>query len=177
MGHGDTRFSVDCRSSVWYVVDGRSPPETLALTHVVRNEVRHALLVFSPHPLLLTGIMMGVSQHLRLHPVCPRVADEGVKGMEFVSWPRPFFWTRSCRGVHSSYITCRMMLLVATLQFALATGHVISIVVQLVRGFGGTSNRTLYLLDQSTPEHLAQEYLYITNVRLTTSKFHLDTAH
>jgi hypothetical protein len=99
MGHGDTRFSLDCRSSVWYVVDGRSPPETLALTHVVRNEVRHALLVCSPHPLLLTGIMMGVSQHLRLHPVCPRVADEGVKGMEFVSWPRPFFWTRSCRGV------------------------------------------------------------------------------
>jgi len=56
-----------------------------------------------------------------------------------------------------------MMLAVAAVQFGLATGHVISIVVQLVRGFGGTSNRTLYLLDQSTPEHLAQEYLYITN--------------
>lgn len=68
------------------------------------------------------------------------------------------------------------MLLVATLQFALATGHVITLVVQLVRGFGGTSTRTQYLLDQATPEHLAQEFLYITNVRLTTLKIRLDTA-
>jgi hypothetical protein len=119
-------------------------------------------------------LVNGVSQHLRLHPVCPRVADEGVEGMEFVSGPRPFGLVEA---FHSSSITCRMMLLVATVQFGLATGHVVSIVVQLVRGFGGTSNRTLYLLDQSTPEHVAQEYLYITNVRLTTSKLHLDTAH
>jgi hypothetical protein len=62
-----------------------------------------------------------------------------------------------------------MMLYVATLQFGLATGHVISIVVQLIRGFGGTSNRTLYLLDQSTPEHLAQQYLYITNNLIGTA--------
>jgi hypothetical protein len=65
------------------------------------------------------------------------------------------------------------MLLVATLQFALSTGHVTTLVVQLIRGFGGTSNRTVYLLDQGTPEHLAQEFLYITNVRQTTSEIHL----
>jgi len=56
-----------------------------------------------------------------------------------------------------------MMLLVATVQFLLATGHVVTLVVQLIRGFGGTSTRTLYLLDQATPEHIAQEFLYITN--------------
>ena len=71
----------------------------------------------------------------------------------------------------------RMMLLVATVQFVLATGHVITLVVQLVRGFGGTSTRTQYLLDQATPEHLAQEYLYITNVRLKMSKNYLHIAH
>ena len=70
-----------------------------------------------------------------------------------------------------------MMLLVATVQFALATGHVITLVVQLIRGFGGTSTRTQYLLDEATPEHLAQEFLYITNVRLTMSKILLHTAH
>ena len=65
-----------------------------------------------------------------------------------------------------------MMLSVAIVQFGLSTGHVVTLVVQLVRGFGGTTNRTLYLLDQSTPEHIAQEFLYITNVRLITSKIH-----
>ena len=32
---------------------------------------------------LLTG--MGISQYMRLHLVRPRVAHEGIKGMEFVS--------------------------------------------------------------------------------------------
>ncbi len=61
-----------------------------------------------------------------------------------------------------------MMLIVSTIQFGLATGHVITLVVQLIRayvGAAGTVDGTLnYLLDQSTPEHLAQEILYITNV-------------
>ena len=70
-----------------------------------------------------------------------------------------------------------MMLSVAIVQFGLSTGHVITLLVQLVRGFGGTTNRTLYLLDQATPEHIAQEFLYITNVRLTTSKIHPNAAH
>ena len=72
-----------------------------------------------------------------------------------------------------------MMLFVAIVQFALSTGHVITIVVQLVRGFGGTSTNTPYLLNQATPEHLAQELLYITNVRpqATMLKFHPNIAH
>jgi hypothetical protein len=105
---------------------------------------------------------MGISQHLRLHFMCPRVVHEGIEGIEFVSGSRPFCW--SLLGDFIS--TRRLMLLVATVQFALATGHVITLVVQLIRGFGGTSIRSLYLLDQATPEHLAQEFLYITNVSL-----------
>jgi len=57
----------------------------------------------------------------------------------------------------------RMMFFVAIVQFALATGHAITIVVQLVRGFGQKSIDTQYLLNQATPEHLAQEFFYITN--------------
>ena len=70
-----------------------------------------------------------------------------------------------------------MMLSVAALQFALSTAHVITILVQLVRGFGGTSTNTSYLLNQATPEHLTQEFLYITNVRLTMSKLYPNIAH
>ncbi len=70
-----------------------------------------------------------------------------------------------------------MMLFVAVVQFALATGHAITIVVQLVRAFGGTSINTKYLLNQATPEHIAQELLYITNVRRSTSKFYPNLAH
>ncbi|KAI0261123.1 hypothetical protein BC834DRAFT_972910 [Gloeopeniophorella convolvens] len=59
------------------------------------------------------------------------------------------------------------LLIVATTQFALATGHVITLLVQLIRGFVGAGGAlvgpSLYLLDQSTPEHVAQEVLYITN--------------
>ena len=61
------------------------------------------------------------------------------------------------------------MLVLSTIQFALATGHVITLVVQLIRAFiiaaGTLDGPSLYLLDQSTPEHVAQEVLYITNVR------------
>ena len=60
------------------------------------------------------------------------------------------------------------MLVLSTIQFALATGHVITL-VQLIRAFIGAAGTldgpSLYLLDQSTPEHVAQEVLYITNVR------------
>ena len=65
-----------------------------------------------------------------------------------------------------------MMLIVSSVQFALATGHVITLVIQLIRGFGGAAGTldsdgpSLYLSDQTTPEHVAQEVLYITNVRL-----------
>jgi Na+/H+-dicarboxylate symporter len=67
-----------------------------------------------------------------------------------------------------------MMLVVASVQFALATGHVITLLVQLIRAFvgeAGVPNGTLlYLLNQATPEHVAQEVFYITNVRPLTSK-------
>ncbi|KAH9050351.1 hypothetical protein EDB83DRAFT_2522501 [Lactarius deliciosus] len=59
-----------------------------------------------------------------------------------------------------------MMLVVTSVQFALATGHVIAVLVQLIRAFigaagtlDGTSN---YLVNQSTPLHVT-EVLYITN--------------
>jgi hypothetical protein len=71
----------------------------------------------------------------------------------------------------------RMMLIVACVQFALSTGHVVTLLVQLIRGFvdvpvtpSGSSGSLLYLLDQTTPEHIAQEVFYITNVRT-----HLET--
>ncbi|KAF8266522.1 hypothetical protein EI94DRAFT_184922 [Lactarius quietus] len=60
-----------------------------------------------------------------------------------------------------------MMLIVSSIQFALATGHVITLLVQLIRAFIGAAGTldgpSLYLLDQSTPEHVAQEVLFITN--------------
>ena len=62
-----------------------------------------------------------------------------------------------------------MMFIVSSVQFALATGHVITLLVQLIRAFIGAAGTldgpSLYLLDQSTLEHVAQ-VLYITNVRL-----------
>ncbi len=67
-----------------------------------------------------------------------------------------------------------MMFFVAAVQFTLATGHAIMIVVQLVRGFGGTSPNTLYWVNQGRPAHLVQEFLYLTNVRRRTSKINPD---
>jgi len=93
--------------------------------------------------------------------------------MEFVSWPRPFCFIR----FELLMAARRMMLFVAIVQFALSTGHVITIVVQLVRGFGGTSTSTRYLLNQATPEHLAQEFFYITNVRSSMTKICPNIAH
>ncbi|KAI9454713.1 hypothetical protein F5148DRAFT_418611 [Russula earlei] len=60
-----------------------------------------------------------------------------------------------------------LMLIVASVQFALATGHVSTLVVELIRGFlnpawtpGGTS---LYLLNPAEPERIAQAAMYLTN--------------
>ncbi|KAH9023684.1 hypothetical protein EDB85DRAFT_2277821 [Lactarius pseudohatsudake] len=59
-----------------------------------------------------------------------------------------------------------MMLIVASVQFALATGHVIAVLVQLIRAFIGAAGTldgpSNYLLNQSTPLHVT-EFLYITN--------------
>jgi len=59
---------------------------------------------------------------------------------------------------------------VACVQFALSTGHVITMLIQLIRGFvdvpvtsSGSSSSLLYLLDQTTPEHIAPPIFYITN--------------
>ncbi|KAH9962551.1 hypothetical protein BGW80DRAFT_862892 [Lactifluus volemus] len=60
-----------------------------------------------------------------------------------------------------------LMLIVAATQFSLATAHIITILVQMIRGFisaadtpGGTIQ---YLLSQSNPEHICQSVFYITN--------------
>lgn len=63
------------------------------------------------------------------------------------------------------------MLIESSIQFAIVTGHAITLhfFVQLIRAFIGAAGTldgpSLYLLGQSTPEHVAQEVLYITNVR------------
>src|SRR6266576_1958021 len=111
---------------------------------------------------------------MRLRLMYPRSVHEGIKGTEFVSWSRPLPPSASFELLIA---TRRMMFFVAIVQFALSTGHVITIVVQLVRGFGGTSTNTPYLLNQATPEHLAQEFIYITNVRSTMPKFYPNVAH
>ncbi|KAI0061238.1 hypothetical protein BV25DRAFT_1917190 [Artomyces pyxidatus] len=62
------------------------------------------------------------------------------------------------------------LFITAIVQFCLSTGHVITLLVQLIRGFitsaGTIDGPTIYFLNQATPEHIAQEVLYITNVRL-----------
>ncbi|KAI0261167.1 hypothetical protein BC834DRAFT_972945 [Gloeopeniophorella convolvens] len=59
------------------------------------------------------------------------------------------------------------LFIVASVQFGLSTGHLITLLVQLNRGFIGAAGTldgpSLYLLKQYTPEHVAQEVLYITN--------------
>lgn len=107
-------------------------------------------------------------QHLRLYHVFSRVVLEGIKGGESVI--KLFRYHRGCKSLISLR---RMLLIVASVQFGLATGHVITLVVQLVRGFGDIGDPSngppLYLVNQATPEHVAQEVLYITNVRLISS--------
>ena len=94
MGNVLTRFCMDRRSFVRYVVSW-SLSLTLVLTNLVRNKVRRTFHLLSTRSSLLTG--MDISQHLRLRTMCPRVADEGLEEMEFVSWSRPF--CRSHRGI------------------------------------------------------------------------------
>jgi len=62
----------------------------------------------------------------------------------------------------------RVLLLASTIQIGLCTGHVISLLVQLFRGIvinaqGIASVDNVYFVQQSTPEHVAQNILYITN--------------
>jgi hypothetical protein len=63
------------------------------------------------------------------------------------------------------------MLIVASTQFALCTGHTVTLVVGLVRGFLNppwTSSKETsdYILNQDEPERKAQAMLYLTNVCL-----------
>jgi len=60
------------------------------------------------------------------------------------------------------------MLVVASTQFALCTGHVITLVVQLIRGFlnppwTSSDETSQYILNQDEPERKAQAMLYLTN--------------
>jgi len=61
----------------------------------------------------------------------------------------------------------RVLIVMATLQFLIATGHNITCLVQLIRGFitnGDIPNGPfIYFLDMALSEHVAQEALYITN--------------
>ena len=106
-------------------------------------------------------VNLRVSQHLRVYIMRSRIIYEGVERGKSVSWSPPV----STRQSHGR----RTMLVVSSIQFALATGHVITLLVQLIRAFIGAAGTldgpSLYLLDQSTPEHVAQQVLYITNVR------------
>ncbi|KAI0318609.1 hypothetical protein OF83DRAFT_1170949 [Amylostereum chailletii] len=60
-----------------------------------------------------------------------------------------------------------VLLAAAIAQFSLSTGHVITCFYQLYQGFvthGRTPTGTIaYFINNSTPEHVAQEVLYITN--------------
>jgi len=61
-----------------------------------------------------------------------------------------------------------LMLIVASTQFALCTGHTVTLVVGLVRGFLNppwTSSKETsdYILNQDEPERKAQAMLYLTN--------------
>jgi hypothetical protein len=63
-----------------------------------------------------------------------------------------------------------MVLIVASIQFALATGHIITLLVPLIRAFIGAvctlDGPSLYLLNRASPEHISQEVLYITNLNV-----------
>ncbi|KAH8984388.1 hypothetical protein EDB86DRAFT_154470 [Lactarius hatsudake] len=99
------------------------------------------------------------------------------------TWPRSFLcgsWVRCTAWINICvYILCihvlymkglrglnLMMLIVTSVQFALATGHVIAVLIKLIQAFIGAAGTldgpSNYLLNQSTPEHVA-EVLYITN--------------
>ncbi|KAJ7499647.1 hypothetical protein FB451DRAFT_1385335 [Mycena latifolia] len=60
-----------------------------------------------------------------------------------------------------------ILLILATLQFMISTGHNVTCLVQLIRGFitnGGTSSGPfLYFLDMASTEHVLQEGFYIAN--------------
>ncbi|KAI0246789.1 hypothetical protein BJV78DRAFT_1251282 [Lactifluus subvellereus] len=60
-----------------------------------------------------------------------------------------------------------MMLIVASVQFALATGHITTLLVQLSRVYVGAAGtldgRSQYLFGGASPDHVALEALYITN--------------
>ena len=58
----------------------------------------------------------------------------------------------------------RLLVVVVVVQMLICTGHVITLVVQLVRGFS-TPNNELYLGYLASPERVAQEALFLLNVR------------
>lgn len=64
------------------------------------------------------------------------------------------------------------------MQFAISTGHVTVLLVQLIRGFvthgGIVGGPTFYFLDQATPEHLAQEAFTVANVSDGFSRLNYD---
>ncbi|KAI0245498.1 hypothetical protein BJV78DRAFT_371084 [Lactifluus subvellereus] len=68
------------------------------------------------------------------------------------------------KGLKGSNLT---LLIVASVQFALATGHITTMLVQLSRAYVGAAGtldgRSQYSLGGALPEHVALEALYITN--------------
>ena len=163
MEFGVACFCVDCGPVVWYVHTSHffchiHGPDRILLRgpYEQGSSARH-FLSFLCVPL----DNLCVSQHLCVHIMRSRVVYEGVERGKSVSW--------SLRCLRANLTRRRVMLVLSTIQIALATGHVITLVVQLIRAFIGAAGTldgpSLYLLDQSTPEHVAQEVLYITNVR------------
>ncbi|KAI0315035.1 hypothetical protein OF83DRAFT_389463 [Amylostereum chailletii] len=63
----------------------------------------------------------------------------------------------------------RVLLFMIILQFLISTGDICTLVVQMIRGFISAPEKDpqfgtlLYVLDQSSPEHVAQEAFYIMN--------------
>ncbi|KAI0320389.1 hypothetical protein OF83DRAFT_1169332 [Amylostereum chailletii] len=61
----------------------------------------------------------------------------------------------------------RILLVASIIQILLCTAHVVALLVQIFRGFVVLANNPqrsfLYIIDQSTPEHVTQELVYFTN--------------
>ncbi|SRR6266403_1165690 len=96
MEHGRSRFFLDRRSIVWYVVNSGSPHSRI---DELRTGMKYAALFIPPLP-LLTG--MRISQHMRLRLMRVHFVHEGIEGMEFVSWSYPS--ARVSRAIQITYI-------------------------------------------------------------------------
>jgi hypothetical protein len=112
------------------------------------------------------------AQYLRLCFMRTCLEYEGVERIKSVSSDSQFRFHRDRPLAIRAHVmsTRRLTLIVAATQFSLATAHIITILVQMIRGFISTADTPggtiQYLLSQSNPEHICQSVFYITNVRV-----------